>query len=784
MPRLAPLPDFRPSPRARRHGATLGAGLACVGALLVAGPARADASLTAADAEIGEGAYQLSIDVHGLTATVELRQTIVNLGKADTEAFYDFQLPADAVIDGLSVSVPGRPEEAAFGVDAAAASTPTTGAAAASQPDVALLERGLVAEPSDGDAVANYRLRIYPVPAGKAVSVRTHWVMPITYADGRVLIALPDRGDGANLSHESGQLRFRPLPGIVDYDDVRADGVLLVPAAGARAVPFGHGRRHGLAIEATPRFASAAPVAWFTTLPLDPGRGAIGLQLMVPRSTATEELPFDRVLAVVDTSRSMEGTMASASQVVEAVLAQARPAAEIDAIFFDRTARGGRQWRTNTAGTRAAITADLRAATLDNGTGLADAMSVAGAALGDHDDPHRRTLVVVITDGLVPSETSALDLIQRLGGVHVDTRLSFVLLAPSGALLPDPLHGPLSEAASSTGGMVIAARADETAARAKSMATELGQSAPLGELTAVGLDGVGGIALPDAIPAGQGVALLGWYLGRPPTAPRLLATRGAHPVQLDARAIAAPEFAAQALARASSATDDLTIIHGTSDSPETDADRTHVTNLIAGRQRRAGLVSDDNSLVVVDRGAPFAAERRKLAVAGGPFTRIAPAGEVSAARNARPPQVRIGVAMRRGDLDKQLIRSMLNTGLVPRARACFQPLLITPKASEGTIYLDLELSRGEVTRARAVPPSAFSLDIQRCVVEAAYQMQVPRVQPIEEPDVVTVVHYPLSFRSLAADEVILPGDADSPDPIDTGIHVDADTPLGGIPLPP
>ncbi len=126
---------------------------------------------------------------------------------------------------------------------------------------------------------------------------------------------------------------------------------------------------------------------------------------------------------------------------------------------------------------------------------------------------------------------------------------------------------------------------------------------------------------------------------------------------------------------------------------------------------------------------------------------------------------------------------MIDTGLIPRARTCFQPLLLSQKTSEGTVVLQLELARGEITHARATQ-STMSLDVQRCLVEAAYQMNVPRVAPGDDADTVTIVNYPLTFRSLAAGELVLPGDANSADPIDTGIQVDADTPLGGVPLPP
>jgi hypothetical protein len=121
---------------------------------------------------------------------------------------------------------------------------------------------------------------------------------------------------------------------------------------------------------------------------------------------------------------------------------------------------------------------------------------------------------------------------------------------------------------------------------------------------------------------------------------------------------------------------------------------------------------------------------------------------------------------------------MLETGLLPRARACFQPLLLKQRESEGTVHLDLQLSRGELTSAR-IARSDFPTSVNECLIDAAYELDVPRTLLDDVPDTVYLVHYPLTFRSLSAGEVVLPGDADSSDPIDTGVHVeDADQPLG------
>jgi hypothetical protein len=198
-------------------------------------------------------------------------------------------------------------------------------------------------------------------------------------------------------------------------------------------------------------------------------------------------------------------------------------------------------------------------------------------------------------------------------------------------------------------------------------------------------------------------------------------------------------------------------------------------------RRTRGVVTDDTSLVALDPRAPFASERRSLAVGGGPFTRIAPPGDPSPA--SRVPRVIAATVSLHGELDARLIRRMLEIGLVPRARTCFQPLLLKQRASEGTVRLDFELSRGEIASVR-VAGSDFPPAINACLVDAAFQLQVPRTAIGDMPDTVYVVHYPLTFRSLAND-VILPGDADSADPVDTGIHIDdTEQPLSGAGVSP
>jgi len=738
--------------------------------------ARADASLSALHGEdLTEGAYGLTVDLRGLAAQVEIQQTFVNAGKSDVEALYAFDLPSTAVVNGAAVALGGKRDEVAFGADTTAALTNAPGDDDGGvTPDVLLIH---AIGHSDGDPIlgtpdlTRYELRLYPIPAGKAVTVRTRVAMPLEVADGRVILRLPARGDAANLSREIGAIRLHPVGGIVGYDHVHVDADEI---RGGGTLAFAHGRRGALEIDATPRVHGTEPLVWFDTRALDARHGTIAVSMFVPRPDSGERLPFERIVVAVDTSRSMDGAIDASARVVDAVLANAPPSAQVRAILFDRNARAiGDAWRPIDAAARADLGKAIRGAALANGTSVADALSLAGAALGD---ATTRTLVLVVTDGLLPTDSKALDLAQRLGAPRAGLTASFVLVSPDKATLPDILHGPLADLANRTGGMVLATRAGEVTARTASIARELGHAAPLRDLALTGVDNASALALPDRLAAGGGAVALGWYEGAVPSRVVLGANRADRELHVTARRIAAPELADVALA-------DLTAdnLAGPDGSDPSQAQIDAARELVLQMLRRRAIVTDPTSLVAIDSRSRFAVERRKLAVGGGPFTRVPPPGESMV--RATVPQVRLGTVKLRGELDARLIHGMLETGLLPRARACFQPLLLRQRAAEGTVHLDLELSRGEVTDAR-VSATDFPADVSVCLLDAVNQLDVPRTVVDDVPDTVYVVHYPLTFRSLAG-EIILPGDADSDSPIDTGVHAeDADKPLGATPQRP
>src|SRR5262249_806241 len=148
-------------------------------------------------------------------------------GATDAEVIYEFDLPSAAVVDGAVIAMPGKRESAAFGADASAAATPAPDDDASDSPVDPLLLRVIDHQPGDpvtgAPDLTRYELRAYPIPAKKAITVRTRFVVPVEVADGRVILRLPDRGNSPNLTRETGEVTFHPEGGIVGYDHVHVD---------------------------------------------------------------------------------------------------------------------------------------------------------------------------------------------------------------------------------------------------------------------------------------------------------------------------------------------------------------------------------------------------------------------------------------------------------------------------------------------------------------------------------------------------------------------------------
>jgi hypothetical protein len=764
----------------RRMFARCAAALALAAAAHV-GPAGAATLAALGSGEIVEAGYQLDIDVRGLVATVEARQTLLNTGPADSEAIYTFELPAEAIVTGLSVTPHAGATETGVVVAAEAAVTVAPDhSVVAAVPDLGLLRiiaEGETATRDKPGETSTYELRLYPVSAGRTLTAAVRWVMPVAVDGGRLLLRLPGRGAAANLSRETGHVRFRAVPAIRGYLDVHADGKRLAARAGAGRLPFASSRSGDLRVEATVQVAGAAPVAWADTIAVDAGRGVVALSALSPRVLRADPLADRQILVVVDTSRSVDKAgLDAAARAVDAILAAAAPSATIEGVLFDRTARrvlGG--WQP--AAARGELVAAIRAATPGNGSDLVAALDLAGAVLagGQKDAP---TLVVVVTDGVLPADVDAELLRQHLPASPRTVDLGAVVIVPDAAAVPDVRWSALGQLAAHFGGRALPLRPAEIDQRAATLATELHEPDPL-TIDGVEADGatVGPIDVPEVLAPGGGWVALAAYRGGKPRAIRLAARRGSDPIAIAARP-AADGAATLALAAASP--------HAIAGRGDADADAglvATVTQALRDVRRQRGVVGPTSSLVALRRG-PTTKPRLALIAAGGPFTRVPAPAELAPGHLFEPFAPRSlaarSTAATSGSLPPDVVKSFLNQQLVPRARGCLARALAGGRAVSGTLRVELELTRGEMMAARIAAGSLADAVLGPCVVDAAYDLVVPATAIGSEPDPIYLVRYPLRFETRGDQPITILGDADSAQPIDPGIKIDVEDPMGDL----
>jgi hypothetical protein len=763
-------------------------------ALVLLGPSRAasaGAELSGLEvAAVREANHSLAIHIDGLVARVEARQVVVNQGDRDSEVLYAFDLPVEAAVTAAEIALPdGRRARSAAVDERAAFRFVPDDPGVSGAPDLGLLRR--VA--ADRAGVARYELRIYPVAAGRSATAIVRWVAPLSYRDGRLGLRVPDRGGAANLVREQIELVWRAPAGARGLRDLRAGAQRL---AGGSAMRFSGAIGEDLALEATPVFAGdQGLIAELATVPLDRDRGAFALSLLSPDRAPGAPPAFERVLLVVDRSRSLGASgLAATRALADAMLSSANRNAAADVVLFDRTARAiGGKLSTDLAGLRAALARSL--------TGPGQSGSDLGAALAQVAGILRRqgpvadapvgeiargvapsTLIVIVTDGVLPLELDGGAARGQLGTLALaEARVASVVLVPDDGALPDLDQGPLAELARSTGGRVLAVRHGEAKARAARLWSEVTQPAPF---AGVELDWPGALATsepPMRLESGEGLLLVGWYHGQRSAAVSVRA-------ELRGRAIAVrPRPAGDAIARAALP---LALVHrlpiellppAALDRPDSE-ERARVEHVKAAH--RAGVATDSTALVLIDSKDGFARDR--LAHASkwgtGQFRRFPPPAERRLGEVQKPPSApkpararATPTARRTGELDRTLVERLMKQHVVPRARHCYEQALRRQPGLAGTVVIELEMARGEVQHAEVAQSSAASPALSACLVDAAYATPVPKVALGETGETVVVARYPLHFRSRDRRIDV------SPAPDRPGTRpVDPDDPLGGL----
>jgi hypothetical protein len=749
-------------------------------------------------AEVREAEHALAIHVEGLVARIDARQVVVNQGQRDTEVIYAFDLPADAAVLGAEVTLPDGRRATSAAVDSRAAFrfVPDEDAAGGA-PDIGLLR---LLEVDQDQGLARYELRIYPVPAGRSATATLHWVAPLRYRDGRLSLRLPDRGGAANLVREHIELVWRAPAGARGLRDVRSSSTRLAAATGqvSRTLRFTGPVGGDLIVEATPVFAPGQSLSGeVAVVPIDRSRGAVALSLLSPELAPAASPRVERLVLVVDRSRSLGASgLAAARSVADALLAAAGRAAT-DVVVFDRHAHAvtGRVSSDRPA-LRAGAARDLASPARESGSDLgaaltqvADLLRRKGAAADSPVGEIARgvtapTLIVVVTDGMLPLELDGQRARSQLGTLALaEARVASVVLVPDDAAVPDLEHGPLAELARSTGGRVLAVRHGEMRARAARLWSEIGQPAPV---ESIQIDWRGAVVTSDAtaparLESGEGFLLIGWYHGARPG-------RVAIQAELRGRRVAVrPRAAGNILARAAlplalTQRPAVELLPPAALDRE-DAQRRARAELVRAAHR-AGAATLSTVLVILDPRDGFARDRLAHAHkwGTGQYRRFPPPaerrlGEVQGprkeSRQARPPAS--PAPRRTGQLDRGLVERLMKQHVVPRARACYQRALRREPRLAGTAVIELEMARGEVQHARVVRTSAASALLTSCLLDAAYATPVPQVALGEASEAIVVARYPLRFQNRGARIDVSPAEdrpsTHTPDPND---------PLGGL----
>ena len=106
----------------------------------------------------------------------------------------------------------------------------------------------------------------------------------------------------------------------------------------------------------------------------------------------------------------------------------------------------------------------------------------------------------------------------------------------------------------------------------------------------------------------------------------------------------------------------------------------------------------------------------------------------------------------KGSMDRMVIRNVLSLAYMPRARACYlNRTAATPALRDltGKVRLSIELARGEVGGVKIESSTLGNPDIERCLQESAFEIEVPRAARSDAP-VTAVLN--MVFRPRTADK--------------------------------
>ena len=698
-----------------------------------------------------EASCDLDVELRGAVATVEQRHRVVNRGADPLALSYEFDLPAGATLTGFALQADGA-AEAAVAVPGTF-NTVNVAARTVLGADPAVL----VALPSG--SASQYAVRLQPIAPDHEATITLRYTMLAQVRGGALRVVFPARP--AQLAVCRGMLRAVAGPGTT-IQGIRVAGK---DAAVKGIAPFTLDASD-VAIDVDLAFTGKAPVVWTQTEPLVDGWNATLVTVAAPMLRATADSPR-RALFVIDGSRSMELVgRHNVAKVLRTIGGMLPVGTEIDAIVYDRSAtRVLGAWKPATPETLASIEGALARRAAVNGSDLALAFQLAHDALADA--ARGSTLVIVISDGVL-GDVDGRALTRALDAKTSTVDMLAVVLDPSRTRSPGA--GAIASPVNLYGGSFAEVDVDELDG-ALGVVDEWLRPSWL-ELR------LGGVEVSEPVRSGSGFTRT--VIHRGPAGKFVLTGHGDAPIRIVPRVAPAAPVATLALAAATA--EDFTGL-----AEPTDDDRDRAAKLRDRASARAPFASEHQAFAILTSVGKVARDRRSMIKGGGPYERLVtfedpperPGTSTTAA--TRPAASAIA---------KITLERMFRDQLQPRAYACYQRALGTSPKLAGTVTFDLRMGRGEITE---VMLSGFGdPQLDGCLLDAAYAMQLPLPDFTINADDQTVARYPLTFNVADSRPMVVLGDADSSSPLDIDaiqggvpvrakkVKVDPSTPLGGL----
>ncbi len=405
--------------------------------------------------------------------------------------------------------------------------------------------------------------------------------------------------------------------------------------------------------------------------PLSPTQTALAF-LARHRPGPVVETPGS-VLFLVDRSRSVGLPGLSAERdLVRALIEALPPSTRFDALFFARATN--RLFPMSRPATREAIESfenEMVPDRLQNGTDLPGALRDAGALLRrEVTTLGPRALLVLVTDGAI-DDHAGLALDGALGPTPgLDLGLAALTIRP---VDDEPVSAgareTLSALAAARGGVARELRANEIGDAVPALLADLRQGGDLGAVRLVA-DGKER-RLAQRLPPGAGLSGVVTLQGRPPRAVQIASLlRGQRVAVAPAPLRLAPEW---------------------------------LRPWVAGAVQSPRFLDVPSLVALVEPVLP--------AVVVTPDSVV-------------------------GSMDRMVVRNVLSLAYMPRARACYlNRTAATPALRDlaGKVRLSIELARGEVGGVKIESSTLGNPEIERCLQESAFEIEIPRAARSDAP---------------------------------------------------